>query len=199
MYSFLQKNKWNFVLTVVSLLASVVGSILVSSKVLYTARAHPVSTATLHTSMGDIKIRFLDNSPKTVENFIKLAQSGFYDNTHFHRVVPNLLIQGGDPLSKFLDSKVQWGKGGPGYFFPDEINEENKMLRGAVAMANSGPNTNGSQFFILSQGASFLQGQNTIFGFVEGGLDVVDKIASVPVGVTGIPSTDIELISIILE
>ncbi|MEK7145141.1 MAG: peptidylprolyl isomerase, partial [Patescibacteria group bacterium] len=103
--------------------------------------------ALIRTLLGDIKVELLkDKAPKTVDNFIKLAKSGFYDNTKFHRVIENFMIQGGDPNSKG-DNKTTYGLGGPGYQFDDEISDE-PLVRGIVAMANSGPNTNGSQFFI---------------------------------------------------
>ncbi len=117
------------------------------------------------------------NMPGTVANFIKLAESGFYDGTLFHRVIKNFMIQGGDPNTK-ADPK-NWtthGTGGPGYAFPDEFNDQ-PVVRGALAMANSGPNTNGSQFFIVTtEAAPWLDGKHTVFGKVVSGYDVVEKI-----------------------
>ena len=125
--------------------------------------------ATIHTSEGAIELELYPNeAPKTVENFIKLARDGFYDGVIFHRVIPDFMIQGGDPTGT--------GTGGPGYEFEDEINEH-KVVRGALAMANAGPNTNGSQFFIVTtEAAPWLDGKHTVFGQVTSGMDVVDRI-----------------------
>jgi peptidyl-prolyl cis-trans isomerase B (cyclophilin B) len=128
-----------------------------------------MSTATMHTSEGPIALEFFDeDAPKTVENFRKLAADGFYDNLTFHRVIKDFMIQGGCPLGT--------GTGGPGYTFEDEFNDH-KVVRGALAMANAGPNTNGSQFFIVTTGeAPWLDGKHTVFGEVTDGLDVVDRL-----------------------
>lgn len=136
--------------------------------------------ATLKTSMGDIEIE-LDgaSAPLTVGNFVALANSDFYDGTAFHRVIPDFMIQGGDPLSVDPMMRQRHGSGGPGYTFPDEINDR-KLVRGSLAMANSGPNTNGSQFFIVTTEATpWLDGKHTNFGMVTKGMDVVDKISGV--------------------
>ena len=128
-----------------------------------------MSAATLHTNHGAIEIElFDDDAPKTVENFRKLAGDGFYDGVVFHRVIPDFMIQGGDPTGT--------GMGGPGYTFEDEFNDH-KVERGALAMANAGPNTNGSQFFIVTTGAApWLDGKHTVFGRVTDGMDAVDSI-----------------------
>lgn len=137
------------------------------------------------TTMGDISLKFYkDDAPKTVENFLKLAQSGFYDGVRFHRVISGFMIQGGDPLSKDDTLVLRWGSGGPGYAFRDEINPTSALYRtgykrGVLAMANSGLNTNGSQFFIMHQDYP-LPPSYTIFGEVTSGMDVVDKIAAAP-------------------
>ncbi len=134
--------------------------------------------AILKTSLGDIEVKFFaDKSPQTVENFLKLAQENFYDDTAFHRVIKDFMIQGGDPLSKQADwTKVAVGTGDPGYKFNDEINDE-KLVRGSLAMANSGPNTNGSQFFIVTAEATpWLDGHHTNFGQVISGMEVIDQI-----------------------
>jgi cyclophilin family peptidyl-prolyl cis-trans isomerase len=130
-----------------------------------------MSNATLHTNHGAIAIElFDDDAPKTVENFLKLARDGFYDGVVFHRVIPDFMIQGGDPTGT--------GSGGPGYQFDDEPNER-KVVRGALAMANAGPNTNGSQFFIVTADACpWLDGKHTVFGQVTDGMDVVDTISA---------------------
>jgi cyclophilin family peptidyl-prolyl cis-trans isomerase len=129
--------------------------------------------ATLHTNHGAIGLElFRDDAPKTVENFTKLARDGFYDGVIFHRVIPDFMVQGGDPTGT--------GSGGPGYQFEDEINKH-KVVRGALAMANAGPNTNGSQFFIVTtDAADWLDGKHTVFGEVTSGLDVADRISELP-------------------
>jgi cyclophilin family peptidyl-prolyl cis-trans isomerase len=132
-----------------------------------------MTTATLHTSEGPIAVDLHDDdAPKTVQNFVKLARDGFYDGVIFHRVIPDFMIQGGDPTGT--------GSGGPGYQFDDEPNEH-KVERGALAMANSGPNTNGSQFFIVTaEACPWLDGKHTVFGRVTSGMDVIDRIADKP-------------------
>ena len=128
-----------------------------------------MTKATLHTSEGPIEIELFPNeAPKTVENFTKLAGEGFYDGLTFHRVIPDFMIQGGCPEGT--------GTGGPGYKFEDEFNEH-KVERGALAMANAGPNTNGSQFFLVTTAeAPWLDGKHTVFGTVTDGMDAVDAI-----------------------
>jgi peptidyl-prolyl cis-trans isomerase B (cyclophilin B) len=134
-----------------------------------------VSEATLHTSAGPITVRFFDDdAPKTVANFRKLAGDGFYDGLIFHRVIRDFMIQGGDPEGT--------GTGGPGYTFEDEINDH-KVVRGALAMANAGPNTNGSQFFIVTTDAApWLDGKHTVFGEVTEGMEAVDAIEGTATG-----------------
>ena len=131
-----------------------------------------MSRATLHTSHGAIEFElFPDEAPKTVENFETLAEKGFYDGVIFHRVIPDFMIQGGDPTGT--------GRGGPGYTFEDEPNQH-QVVRGALAMANAGPDTNGSQFFIVTADACpWLDGKHTVFGRVVSGMDVVDAISGV--------------------
>jgi len=127
----------------------------------------------MHTNHGPIRLElFSDDAPKTVENFERLSREGFYDGLTFHRVIPDFMIQGGCPEGT--------GRGGPGYTFEDEFNQH-KVVRGALAMANAGPNTNGSQFFIVTTDAApWLDGKHTVFGEVTEGMDVVDKIAELP-------------------
>jgi cyclophilin family peptidyl-prolyl cis-trans isomerase len=129
--------------------------------------------ATLHTNHGPIGVElFPEDAPKTVENFERLARDGFYDGVGFHRVIPDFMIQGGDPTGT--------GSGGPGYSFEDEINDH-KVERGALAMANAGPNTNGSQFFIVTaEACPWLDGKHTVFGRVTEGMEVVDRISALP-------------------
>ena len=134
-----------------------------------------MSQATLHTSHGAIALElFDDDAPKTVANFRELSEKGFYDGLIFHRVIPDFMIQGGCPEGT--------GTGGPGYKFVDEINEH-KIVRGTLAMANSGPNTNGSQFFIVTAEATpWLDGKHTAFGRVVEGMDAIDAIEGVETG-----------------
>ena len=145
-----------------------------------------MSTATMKTTQGDITIELFDeDAPKTVENFKKLAADGFYDGLTFHRIIKDFMIQGGCPLGT--------GTGGPGYSFEDEFNEH-KVVRGALAMANSGPNTNGSQFFIVTTGAApWLDGKHTVFGEVTGGLGVVDVIERLPTDRQDRPKDDAKI------
>jgi peptidyl-prolyl cis-trans isomerase B (cyclophilin B) len=140
-----------------------------------------VSEATLHTSAGPITVSLFDgDAPKTVENFRKLAADGFYDGVIFHRVIKDFMIQGGDPEGT--------GTGGPGYTFEDEINDH-KVVRGALAMANAGPNTNGSQFFIVTTDAApWLDGKHTVFGEVTDGMNAVDAIEGTETGPDDRPS-----------
>lgn len=135
----------------------------------------------MKTNMGDVRLElYPEKAPLTVENFLKLAKSGFYEGTKFHRVIKDFMIQGGDPNSKNSDWSTH-GTGGPGYQFNDEFNDV-KLVAGVLAMANSGPNTNGSQFFIVTAGATpWLDGKHTAFGRVVGGMDVVQAIENVEV------------------
>jgi peptidyl-prolyl cis-trans isomerase B (cyclophilin B) len=134
-----------------------------------------MSQATMHTNHGPIVLELHDDdAPKTVENFLKLSRDGYYDGLTFHRIIPDFMIQGGCPQGT--------GTGGPGYEFEDEINDH-KVMRGALAMANRGPNTNGSQFFIVTTGeAPWLDGKHTVFGRVDSGLETVDAIEAVETG-----------------
>jgi peptidylprolyl isomerase len=135
---------------------------------------------TLHTSKGDITLEMMDkDAPNTVANFAKLAQEGFYDGTKFHRVIKGFMIQGGDPQTKDDSLANRWGTGGPGYKFADEIHAGNHNTIGTIAMANAGPNTNGSQFFINVKDNAFLDTKHTVFGKVTSGMDVVETIESV--------------------
>ena len=132
-----------------------------------------MTNATIHTNVGAIEVElFDDDAPKTVGNFLDLARKGFYEGVVFHRVIPDFMIQGGDPTGT--------GMGGPGYTFEDEFNDH-PAVRGSLAMANSGPNTNGSQFFIVTAAATpWLDGKHTVFGQVTSGMDVIDKISAAP-------------------
>jgi cyclophilin family peptidyl-prolyl cis-trans isomerase len=148
-----------------------------------------MTNATMLTNHGSIELELFDDAaPKTVQNFVKLAQDGFYDGVIFHRVIQDFMIQGGDPTGT--------GSGGPGYQFEDEFNDH-KVVRGALAMANAGPNTNGSQFFIVTTGAApWLDGKHTVFGQVTSGMDVVDAIEGVDTGPGDKPREDVRIESI---
>jgi peptidyl-prolyl cis-trans isomerase B (cyclophilin B) len=145
-----------------------------------------MTRATLHTNHGPIVIDLLDgDAPKTVENFVNLTGDGFYDGLTFHRVIPDFMVQGGCPRGD--------GTGGPGYDFEDEPNGQ-PVVRGALAMANRGPDTNGSQFFIVTADACpWLDGKHTVFGHVVGGMDVVDEISQVPRDARDRPSDPVML------
>ncbi len=157
-------------------------------------------TATLKTSKGDITIEFFsDLTPKTVENFTKLAGDGFYDGVKFHRVIKGFMIQGGDPLTKDDSKMALWGTGGPGYKFNDELGSKNSNDVGTISMANAGPNTNGSQFFINTAPNNFLDSKHTVFGKVTAGMDVVTAIESVKVGENDRPIEAVVIKSISLK
>ncbi|HWC85401.1 MAG TPA: peptidylprolyl isomerase [Solirubrobacteraceae bacterium] len=148
--------------------------------------------ATMNTTAGTIVFELFDaDAPRTVANFRELAGNGFYDGVIFHRVIPNFMIQGGDPDGT--------GTGGPGYTFEDEFNEH-KIVRGALAMANAGPNTNGSQFFIVTtKAAPWLDGKHTVFGQVTEGMDIVDAIEALPTGAQDRPLDPPKIESIALD
>ncbi len=145
--------------------------------------------AIIRTNHGPINVElFPDDAPKTVANFVKLTNDGFYDGVVFHRVIPDFMIQGGDPTGT--------GSGGPGYSFEDEFNDH-KVERGALAMANAGPNTNGSQFFIVTTDAApWLDGKHTVFGRVTEGMDVVDTISELPRDARDKPHDDVVMESV---
>lgn len=178
--------------------------------------------AIMKTSMGDLKIKFFpDEAPKAVENFTKHAQNGYYDNLIFHRVIKDFMIQGGDPLGTGMGGESVWNKP-----FEDEFSEKVRNYRGALSMANSGANTNGSQFFIVQApaktitaelldsmksnnfkedviakykeigGTPWLDDRHTVFGQIYEGMDIVDKIAAVEVGRSDKPVTDIKILDI---
>jgi peptidyl-prolyl cis-trans isomerase B (cyclophilin B) len=142
-----------------------------------------MSNATMHTNHGQIELELFDeDAPKTVDNFVKLSKDGFYDGLIFHRVIKDFMIQGGCPQGT--------GTGGPGYQFEDEFND-NKVVRGALAMANAGPNTNGSQFFIVTtEAAPWLDGKHTVFGRVTEGMEAVDSIEQAETGAQDRPVQD---------
>ena len=145
-----------------------------------------MNSATIQTNHGTIDLElFGEDAPKTVDNFTKLSRDGFYDGVIFHRVIPDFMIQGGDPTGT--------GSGGPGYQFEDEFNQH-KVERGALAMANAGPNTNGSQFFIVTaDSCPWLDGKHTVFGRVTSGMEVVDEIQSVDRDARDRPRDDVTI------
>ena len=151
-----------------------------------------MSQATMTTNHGTITLELFDDAaPKTVQNFTDLAGKGFYDDLIFHRVIKDFMIQGGCPQGT--------GTGGPGYQFEDEINEH-KIVRGALAMANAGPGTNGSQFFIVTTDAApWLDGKHTVFGTVTDGMDVVDKIEATETGPGDKPVQDAKIESLTIS
>jgi cyclophilin family peptidyl-prolyl cis-trans isomerase len=151
-----------------------------------------MTNATMQTNHGTIELElFDDDAPKTVENFKKLAGDGFYDGVIFHRVIEDFMVQGGDPTGT--------GSGGPGYQFEDEFNSQ-PVARGYLAMANAGPDTNGSQFFIVTaEACPWLDGKHTVFGRVTAGMDVVDAISQVDVGPGDRPREDVRIESIALS
>jgi cyclophilin family peptidyl-prolyl cis-trans isomerase len=150
-----------------------------------------MTNATMQTNHGTIELELFDeDAPKTVDNFRKLAGDGFYDGVIFHRVIPDFMIQGGDPTGT--------GSGGPGYQFEDEANDH-PVARGALAMANAGPNTNGSQFFIVTaEACPWLDGKHTVFGRVTSGMDVVDAISQVDTGPGDRPRDEVRIESVAL-
>lgn len=159
-----------------------------------------VMSAIIHTSKGDITVEFMpESAPNTVANFTKLSGEGFYNGTKFHRVIKGFMNQGGDPLTKDDSQMARWGTGGPGYTFPDEITPNNKNIVGTVSMANAGPNTNGSQFFINVADNNFLDSKHTVFAKVIAGMDVVMEINSAKTGEADRPVEPIIIKSITLN
>jgi len=160
--------------------------------------------ARIETNNGTVVVElYSKDAPKTVANFIKLAQEGFYSGAKFHRVIKDFMIQGGDPLTKDDTKALLWGTGGPGYQFEDELNTATKSYqdgyrRGVVAMANAGPNTNGSQFFIMHRDNP-LPHNYTIFGKVVEGIETVDAIANAPVDTNNRPTTPVVIKRITIE
>lgn len=155
---------------------------------------------TIKTNKGDIVIEFFEKqTPNTVDNFVKLAKSEFYNGVKFHRIIRNFMIQGGDPLTKEESKKHMWGTGGPGYKFDDEITAENSNAAGTISMANAGRNTNGSQFFINLVDNHFLNTKHTAFGKVVKGMEVVAAIAAVPTNGSDHPLETVGIESIVFE
>lgn len=150
------------------------------------------TTAVFTTNQGTFSLSLeTEKAPKTVANFVKLAQEGFYNGQRFHRVIEGFMIQGGDPLSKDVANKAMWGTGGPGYKFADEFGQGLSNVVGTISMANAGPNTNGSQFFINTNDNVFLDGKHAVFGKVSSGMDVVMKLSQVPTDSSDKPVQDV--------
>lgn len=149
--------------------------------------------ALIKTSLGDIRVQlFADKAPKTVENFASLSKKGFYNGLIFHRVIPRFMIQTGDPTGT--------GRGGPGYQFKDEFHPDlSHNQPGILSMANAGPDTNGSQFFITEAATPWLDRKHSVFGKVTEGLDVVTKICSVPRSAQDKPLEPVKMISVTVE
>lgn len=163
------------------------------------SRIKTYSGAVLITNFGEIELQFATGTaPITADNFMKLSEKSFFNGTLFHRVTKDF-IQGGDPLTKEAKQSL-YGTGGPGYKFKDEVSADDKIVRGVVAMANSGPNTNGSQFFIVKvKEAPWLDGKHTIFARVTRGLDVVDKISQLQTSKNNLPVKPVVLERVILK
>lgn len=155
---------------------------------------------TLKTNKGEITLElFADKAPNTVANFKKLAESGFYDGVKFHRVIKGFMIQSGDPLTKDDSKADMWGTGGPGYKFADEIHANNRNDVGTISMANAGPNTNGSQFFINVNPNNFLDGKHTVFGKVIKGMDVVTEIEGVATNQSDRPLSPVIIEKVLIQ
>ncbi|MBR9676469.1 peptidylprolyl isomerase [Candidatus Woesearchaeota archaeon] len=148
-------------------------------------------TVVFHTNKGDITIRLYDDTKITTDNFKKLVEDGFYDGTKFHRVIKNFMIQGGDPLTKDDSKSGSWGTGGPGYKIKDDFRPDNQNIKGTISMANSGPNTGGSQFFINLANNNYLDEAHPVFGKVTQGMDVVKNIGGVQTNPGDVPTEPI--------
>ena len=169
------------------------------SNIIQNSNQQKIMNATLHTNKGDIVLEFSNATPNTVANFLKLAEAKFYNGVKFHRVIKGFMIQGGDPLTKDDNNVSKWGTGGPGYSFKDEIGPENKNDIGTVAMANAGPDTNGSQFFINVANNNFLDKKHTVFARVIKGAEVVKGIEMVKTGESDRPLDPLVIESITLQ
>ncbi|MEN9881039.1 MAG: hypothetical protein RLZZ308_222 [Candidatus Parcubacteria bacterium] len=171
-----------------------------SKELTHTMDTKTYTNAVITTNKGVIEIAFATNTPVTVENFTKLASSHFYEGVRFHRVIKDFMIQGGDPLSKEMDKKSVWGTGGPGYRFNDELTGSEQYTLGTVAMANAGPNTNGSQFFIVTANPGVgLPPSYTVFGKVVKGLEVALAIQEVKTNGQDQPLEDVIIENVELQ
>ena len=159
-----------------------------------------IKGAIIKTNMGEIDFDFATTAPNTVANFVSLVSTKFYDGVRFHRVIKDFMIQTGDPLSKDILQKAIWGTGGPGYKFADELSGKEKYTQGTVAMANAGPNTNGSQFFIVTASPEVpLPPSYTVFGHLTAGMDVAMKIQDVKTDASDKPIEDVIIESVTLR
>jgi len=184
------------------------GSLLLGMGPLFAADKSPAgkageaksSKAIIKTKFGDMDIVFFpEKAPKHVENFIALAKSGFYSGTIFHRVIPGFMIQGGDPNTKDLNKSETYGQGGPSQRLKAEFNDI-PHKRGILSMARtSDPNSAGSQFFIVVKDSNFLDGQYTVFGEVVKGMEVADKIVSLPKNSRDLPTERAEMTIVVVE
>lgn len=157
-----------------------------------TAQPTENQTVVLKTNMGEITIELFNSTmPVTAGNFLKLVEDGYYDGVIFHRVIEGFMVQGGDPTGT--------GRGGPGYTIPDEFTDNNSNDRGTLSMANAGPNTGGSQFFINVVDNNFLDSKHPVFGKVVQGMDVVDKIVSAPTDATDRPVDEVKIESATIQ
>ncbi len=181
---------------------SIILILLVTAAVIFTTYLRGTETmknsvAIIETNQGTIKIElFRDTMPLTTQNFIDLSSKKFYDGTRVHRVIPQFMIQGGDPLTKDINQKKMWGTGGPGYEIKDEFVKGLSNVRGTIAMANHGPNTGGSQFFINVVDNTFLDGKHPVFGKVVEGMDIADKISLVKRDAQDRPLQDVVITSV---
>jgi len=158
------------------------------------------TTVVMKTNKGDITVElFTSDMPITAGNFLKLAQSDYYDGIKFHRVIDGFMIQGGDPLTKDDSKAASWGTGGPGYAIQDEFGPGYGNNPGTLSMANAGPNTGGSQFFINTANNTFLNGKHPVFGKVIAGMDVVDAISGTPTGARDVPTTPVVIEDIVVQ
>jgi len=156
--------------------------------------------AVFETNQGTFKVEmYEDKAPMTTKNFIDLVEQKFYDGTRFHRVIDKFMIQGGDPLSKDISKKDRWGTGGPGFRINDEFGQELSNIKGTISMANSGPNTGGSQFFINVATNTFLDGKHAVFGEVVEGYDVVEKISKMETNSQDQPTEDVIINKMTIE
>lgn len=194
------KAKFNFSYGIAALLAII---ILIGGFVLMNDSNVNISNAPrviFETNQGNIEIElFSDKAPNTVNNFLELTRKGFYDGTRFHRVIAGFMIQGGCPNSKDIALKDKWGMGNPGYKFNCEIHNENFNIKGTISMANAGPNTNGSQFFINVANNDWLNRGHTVFGRVISGMDVIEKISAVKTGPRDIPAEEVIIIKAVAK
>lgn len=201
---FLASNDIRLYLSLFVLLIGAVISVftalnLYSNRVAYPKAQGLYKGAVIITDRGSIEIEFNEKAPIAISNFVRLSESGFYDGLRVHRVVPGVLLEMGDPLTRSVELKSKWGNGGAGYTFADEIFPSDRMLKGVVAFVNNGPNTNSSQLFILATDAEWLNGKHTILGWVKKGYDTVERIVSVPVSVFEIPLEDITITKVVLK